>query len=291
VEHAGPSVEIALESGVIVAGRVTAVRGRVGVEGALVALLSDGIRRTARTDVDGNYRIADVPPGRAKLTVTQREYADVELEVDVKATTRTDRPYEVETIDLEEPGSLEGEVVDAHGEPVSGARVSAGTLPAYLPAGALPHGVGVTDGSGHFTLTGIRPGRRTVEAFSAISGRGRSAAVEVSAGRVSDRVRVELSPSEGDEGLSEGGVAVSLGERGARGHAEVVIVSVAESSEAERAGLAEGDVLRAVDGRAVSSMQAARRSLSGRPGSDVLVEVARGSERLTLRIARETLRH
>jgi C-terminal processing protease CtpA/Prc len=67
-------------------------------------------------------------------------------------------------------------------------------------------------------------------------------------------------------------------------------VSVAESSEAERTGLAPGDVLRAVDGKRIGSMQEARRRLSGRPGTDVLVEVERGSERLTLRIARETLR-
>jgi protocatechuate 3,4-dioxygenase beta subunit len=289
LDRAGESLRVTLVAGVIVTGRVTAVRGRQGVEGALVALLADGSRRTARTDADGNYRIADVPPGHAKLAVSHPEYAEVEVEVEVTATTRADRPFELAPVDLEEPGSVEGEVVDAQGEPVSGARVSAGIAPAYLPAGALPRGTAVTNAQGHFTLLGVRPGRRALEAFSAVAGRGRTS-VEVTAGRVTDRVRIELAPSEGDDATGEAGVAVTLGERGAKGSADVVIVSVAESSEAERTGLAPGDVLRAIDGKRVGGMQDARRRLSGRPGTDVLVEVERGSERLTLRLARETLR-
>jgi protocatechuate 3,4-dioxygenase beta subunit len=289
LEHAGELLRVTLEAGVIVAGRVTAVRGRQGVEGALVALLSDGTRRTAKTDADGNYRIADVAPGHAKLAVSHPEYAELDLDVEVKATTRSDRPFELETVDLEEPGSAEGDVVDARGEPVSGARVSTGVAAAYLPAGALPRGVAVTDASGHFTLTGVRPGRRTLEAFSALAGRGR-ATIEVTAGRVVDRVRIELSPSEGDEPLGEAGVAVTLGERGPQGHTEVVIVGVAESSEAERVGLAIGDVLATLDGKRVADMREARQRLAGRPGSDVLVEVERSGTRLTLRVARETLR-
>jgi hypothetical protein len=289
LDRAGESLTVTLEAGVIVAGRVTAVRGRQGVDGALVTLLSDGTRRTAKTDDDGTYRIADVSPGHAKLGVSHPEYAEVEIDVEVKAMTRTDRAFELETVDLEEPGSVEGHVVDSEGEPVSGARVSAGIAPAYLPAGALPRGVAVTDNTGRFTLTGVRPGRRTIEAFSALEGRGR-AAVEVTSGRVLDRVRIDLSPTEGDESHGDAGVAVTLGERGTGGNAEVVIVSVAESSEAERVGLAAGDVLRSVDGKSVTGMQKARQRLSGRAGTDVLVEVERGGQRLTLRVARETLR-
>jgi C-terminal processing protease CtpA/Prc len=114
--------------------------------------------------------------------------------------------------------------------------------------------------------------------------------IEVTAGRVTDRVSIELTPSEGDEALTDAGVAVTLGERGAKGRGDVVIVSVAEASEAERVGLAPGDLLRSVDGEAVTGMQQARQRLSGRAGTDVLVEVERGNERLTLRVARETLR-
>jgi C-terminal processing protease CtpA/Prc len=69
-----------------------------------------------------------------------------------------------------------------------------------------------------------------------------------------------------------------------------VIVSVAETSEAERVGLAVGDVLRSIDGKPVTGMKKARQGLSGRPATDVLVEVERAGERITLRVARETLR-
>jgi protocatechuate 3,4-dioxygenase beta subunit len=289
VDRAGETLRVTLAAGVIVSGRVTAVRGRQGVEGALVTLLADGMRRTAKTDADGMYRIADVPPGHAKLSVSHPEYAEVESDVAIQAMTRSDRPFEIDPVDLEEPGSVEGEVVDARGEPVSGARVSVGVAPAYLPAGALPRGVAVTDASGRFTLVGVRPGRRTLEAFSAVAGRGR-AATEVTSGRVTDRVRIELLPSEGDEALADAGVAVTLGERGARRGGDVVIVSVAESSEAERVGLAAGDIVRSIDGKPITDMREARSRLAGRAGTDVLVEVERGSERLTLRLARETLR-
>jgi protocatechuate 3,4-dioxygenase beta subunit len=289
LERAQESVRVTLEAGVIVAGRVTAVRGRQGVEGALVALLADGIRRAAKTDADGNFRIADVPPGPAKLGISHAEYADVELDVDVKAQARSDRPYELEPVDLEEPGSVEGEVVDARGEPVSGARVAVGTAPAYLPAGALPRGVAVTDSEGRFTLAGVRPGQRTLEAFSALAGRGR-AAVDVTSGRVTDRVRIELAPGEGEEPLGDAGLAVTLGERDAEGRAAVVVVSVAAASEAERAGIEPGDLVHAIDGKPVADMRDARKRLSGRAGTDVLVEIERNGARQTLRVARETLR-
>jgi protocatechuate 3,4-dioxygenase beta subunit len=289
LDGAGESVRVTLEAGVIVTGRVTAVRGRQGVEGAIVSLLSDGIRRSARTDADGNFRIADVAPGVAKLTVSHPDYAEVELDVDVRPTTRSDRPHELEPVDLEEPGSVEGEVVDARGEPVSGARVAVGVAPAYLPAGALPRGVAVTDSEGRFTLTSVRPGHRTLEAFSALVGRGRTA-VDVTSGRVTDRVRIALAASESEDPSGDAGVAVTLGERGAGGEAAVVVVSVAEASEAERAGIEPGDLVRAVDGKSVADMRDARQRLSGRAGTDVLVELERNGARQTLRVARETLR-
>jgi len=52
VEHAGELVKVALEQGVLVEGSVTAVRGRQAVSGALVTLVSDGTRRTSRTDAE-----------------------------------------------------------------------------------------------------------------------------------------------------------------------------------------------------------------------------------------------
>jgi C-terminal processing protease CtpA/Prc len=83
-------------------------------------------------------------------------------------------------------------------------------------------------------------------------------------------------------------VAVTLGETGAP--TAVVVVSVVEASEAERAGIVPGDVLLEVDGARVTGMQEARAKLSGPIAADVVVAVQRGDRRLTLRVAREAVR-
>jgi S1-C subfamily serine protease len=71
---------------------------------------------------------------------------------------------------------------------------------------------------------------------------------------------------------------------------EVVIVNVAAGSEAERADLREGDVLRAVDGWDVHGMTEARRYLGGSDGSDVIVELDRDGEWLSVNVRREAVR-
>jgi hypothetical protein len=291
LDQAPDAVPVALEQGVIVEGTVTAGRGRRWVDGARVELVSDGNRRTTLTDAEGRFRILDVAPGTAHLTVGHGEYATAELDVTITRSTRADRPQTLDPVDLAEPGSIEGEVVDAEGNPVSGARVAVGLVPTFLPAGALPPGVAQTDASGRFVLTGIAPGSHTLEALSPVSGRGRSSNVDVTAGRVTDRVRITLSEAATDDGSLHGGnVAVTLGERGSGSTLEVVVVNVSATSEAERAGLVAGDVIAEVDGAPVTSMGDARKRLAGRPGTDVVIELLRGGHPITLRVQRELVR-
>jgi C-terminal processing protease CtpA/Prc len=93
------------------------------------------------------------------------------------------------------------------------------------------------------------------------------------------------------EPLATGGVAVTLGETaaGLEG-AEVVIVAVTEGSEAERAGLAPGDVVIEVGGARVKSIADARARLSGPVHDDVVVKVHRTDRILALRVPREAVR-
>jgi S1-C subfamily serine protease len=193
-------------------------------------------------------------------------------------------------IDLEEPGAVEGEVVDERGDPVAGARVAVGRAPSYLPAGPLPRGVAVTDASGGFSLQGLRSGVLTLDAFSPERGRG-SAKVEVQSNRTQSRVRISLQPSGSDQDpFAPAGVAVTLGERGAGDALEVVVVTVAENSEAERAGILAGDVISGVNGERPSSMRDARTRLSGPLQSDVVVSVLRGGQSQRFSILREAVR-
>jgi protocatechuate 3,4-dioxygenase beta subunit len=289
LDEAGELVKVTLEQGVIVEGAVTAVRGRQAVSGALVTLVSEGNRRVGRTDGEGRYRFSDVLAGPVHVSISHPDFARTETDAVVIATGRADRAFELPPLDLSEPGGVEGEVVDQDGKPVAGARISVGAAPAFLPAGALPAGMAQTDTAGRFELHGVAEGKQTLEAVSAVAGRGK-AQVEVRAGRVTDRVHIVLSPKGGEEVPEGGNVAVTLGERGSGPSLEVVVVSVAPSSEAERAGLRAGDVVVGVDGARPTSMGDARQRLAGRPGSDVVVELERESGREALRVARETVR-
>jgi hypothetical protein len=289
LERAGELVKVTLEQGVLVEGAVTAVRGRQAVPGALVTLVSEGNRRVGRTNDEGRYRFADVLVGPVHVSISHPDFARAEADAVVIATGRADRAFELPVLDLAEPGGIEGDVVDQEGKPVAGARIAVDRAPAFLPAGALPPGMAQTDAAGHFELGGVAEGRQTIEAVSALAGRGKTQ-VDVRAGRVTDRVRIVLSPKEGEDTPEGGNVAVTLGERGSGSTLEIVVVTVAPSSEAERAGLRAGDVVVGVDGARPTSMGDARRRLSGRAGTDVVVELVRDAEREVLRVARETVR-
>ncbi|MES1186694.1 MAG: carboxypeptidase regulatory-like domain-containing protein [Myxococcales bacterium] len=289
-KDAKAALELKLLRGALVQGRVTALRGRRGVEGALVTLSFQGLRKTATSNADGDYRIADVALGPVKVHVSHPDFAEGELSAVVDNPGRRDRAFELPTIDLEEPGAVEGEVVDERGDAVAGARVAVGRAPSYLPAGPLPRGVAVTDANGAFSLQGLASGATTLDVFSPDRGRG-SARVDVQSNRTQSGLRITLRASGSEQDpFAPGGVAVTLGERGAGNALEVVVVSVAENSEAERAGMLPGDVIAAVNDAKPSSMHDARARLSGALQSDVIVSVNRGGSVQRLSVMREAVR-
>jgi len=98
-------------------------------------------------------------------------------------------------------------------------------------------------------------------------------------------VKIVVRPvaASSDTDLAPGGVAVTLGEAEGR----VFVAAVAPGSEAERAGILEGDEIASVDGAPVTTIAAARSRLSGPLGADVIVIIHRkGSER-SIRVVRE----
>ena len=285
------TVRIVLSPGVIVEGRVTKVRGRRAAVGVRVTLAAGGDRLVRFTDEQGAYRFEDVRPGLVELGFSGPELASKELEVEVTQPSRTDRPFEVPEVDLEEPGRVSGRVVDERGEPVSGARVAVGFVPAYLPLGALPDGMAATRADGVFELEGLSPGSVELQAYAADVGRGRAEDIVIDAGQATSGVEIVLvRGAEEDEPASTGSVAVTLGEHEEDGDVYVVIVSVAEGSEAERAGLAAGDFVLDVEGQAVDGMGQARALLSGPEGSDVVVTLFRDDAERSLRVRRERVR-
>ena len=284
-------VAISLTRGVIVKGRVTAIRGRKYLGGANVTIVNDGRRAAALTDGEGTFTLRDIAPGPVRVIVSHPEYATAEIDANVERTGRDDRPFELPPIDLVEPSGIEGEVVDASGKPVSGARVAVGVAPAYLPAGTLPAGMAVTDRKGRFRLEGVAPGKVDLEAYAPDVGRGSLRGIEVTSGRPTGGVRIALTRKSGDDDPSgAASLALTLGERGEGDQTEVVVVHVAGGSEAERAGVRPGDVVLAVDGVEVFSMGDARVRMSGPNGSDVVLELDRDGSVVRLRVAREAIR-
>jgi hypothetical protein len=290
VQSAPEELKLRLQRGTSVSGRVTAVRGRELVSGARVTVVSGGVRSTGTTNALGEYRIADVAPGPAVLIVSHADFAPARVEVSLSRTARLDRPFELPDVDLKEAATVSGVVVDDRGSPVAGARVAEGIVPAYLAAGPLPSGMTTVDSQGRFQLSGLEPGKHDLEAYAAGVGRGR-VEVEATAGRPTEGVRIVLTAEAGESAsTTDATVAVTLGDRSSGDGRTVVVVHVAEGSDAQRSGVQVGDELAAVDGVAPRSLEDARAHLSGRAGTDVLVELKRGESSVTLRLLREAVR-
>ena len=244
VAAAPKELKLTLRRGVIVEGRVTAVRGRRVVAGAVVSVSQNGVRKMATSDGDGVFRLRDIAPGELHVRVEHSDFADEEATLRVDSTGRADRPFSLPDIDLFEAGEVEGEVVDQRGERVAGARVMVGQRCGLLAGRQGRARRGAQRSGRAFRAPRRAPGHGDdYRGFRASAGRGSARAVDVSSGRTSRGLRIQLAPqsSDSDASLAPGSVAIGLGERGSAPNIEVVVVSVAESSEAERAGVEAGD--------------------------------------------------
>jgi protocatechuate 3,4-dioxygenase beta subunit len=285
------SLDVELATAESVTGEVWANR-RETIDGADVTLQTDTGTRHARTDKDGRFTIADVSPGPARLRVRAKGRAPIARDVVIEERGGR-RPTELPRVELSEEGIVEGVVVDTKGDPVPGARIAKDAVPTYVPASGMPPGMAVADPKGRFRLGELPEGSTVLEAYSPDVGRTRVTGLRVLSGRTLDRVKIVLARGEplAAEPLATGGVAVTLGETAAGlTAAEVVIVAVADGSEAERAGLAPNDLVVEVGGARVGSITDARARLSGPVHDDVVVKVKRGERVLTLRVPREQVR-
>ncbi len=283
-------VVVELSRGVVVTGQVTHVRGRLGLEGATVRLSQGGWHETTVTDPYGDYRFEEVGPGAAELSISHPDYAPRRLSIIVGGSDERE-PEALPAVDLVASGAASGLVVDERGAAVASARVGVGLIPAFLPVGEVPSGFVQTDALGRFALQTLPSGPVTLSAYAVGVGRGQ-VEIEVSAGERLSDVRIVLGGEHPDtEPDTLANLAVTLGERSAEpGLPEVVIVHVAQFSEAEAAGLRPGDVILRVDGQPVAGMGEARVYLGGPAGSDVVLDLLRDEHAVSLRVRREAVR-
>jgi hypothetical protein len=288
VPAAESSPEVTLEPAQVVTGSVREARGGGGIKMAEVTLYApDGVHRGV-TDGDGRFKLRDVGAGEARLRVRAPERVTREQAVTIDAGSHG---IDVGNVELAEEAILAGTVVDGRGDPVPGARVGKDHVLTYVPLRGRDPEVAVTDGRGRFRLGGLDEGTVVIEAYAPDLGRARVEGVRVTAGRTATGVVLRLAPEDAGKAVepaTSGGVAVTLGEVG--GEVVVVVVGVAEGSEAERAGLMPGDAILEVDGVPVGSISDARSRLSGPVGEDVVVVRRRGDRTESLRVPREPVR-
>ena len=289
VEAEAAGLLVALEPAVSARGHVQSARGRGDpIPDAEIVMYTELGARRAKTDRDGAYMLAELAAGPARLRVRASGYAPKEMTVSIDVALGGGT-VTLPRVELSGEGIVEGTVVDARGEAVQGARVARDRVPVYLAVGATPPGVAVSDAHGHFRLVELAEGTCALEVFAPDFGRSRIDGVRVVAGRTSDLGKVVVR-NDGDVAgdlAARGGVAVTLGETES---GDVVLVSVAESSEAERAGLVPGDALVEIDGARPASIADARKKLSGPVGDDVVVKLRRGERSMALRVPREEVR-
>ncbi len=291
VEAAAAGLLVVMQAAESAKGEVRAARGRGdAIEGAEIVVYTELGARHATTDRDGVFTLGELAAGPARLRVRAAGFAPKELAVAIDANGGG-RATQLPRVELGGEGIVEGVVVDARGEPVQGARIAKDRVPVYLAVGATPPGVAVSDARGRFRLAELPEGTCTLEIYAPDVGRMRLEGVRVVAGRASDAGRVTLrkdtGPADAVAAGARGGVAVTLGETSFR---EVILVSVAEASEAERAGLAPGDLLDEIDGAKVATILEARAKLNGPVGDDVVLKLRRADRTLTLRVPREEVR-
>jgi hypothetical protein len=289
IESAPGEIAIELRAGLIVTGVVTSRGGHDVVEGAEVSMYTATGVLHAKSGRDGTFRLQDAASGTARVVVTRPGYVVADRRVQIEPSGHEDRPIALDPIDLDEGGSIEGEVVDAHGDPVAGARVAKDAAPAFVPAGRLPVTLAVTDRHGSFKLGDMPKGEITLDVRAPDGAHGRRAGVQVQPGRATTGVRIVLGSAQeaGQDDTSAFGLAVTLA---AQQGGAIVVTVVASGSEAERAGLEAGDRIEAIDGRAPASLQDARARLFGPPADDVVVDIARGDRKQKIRVRRERVR-
>ncbi|PKN32193.1 MAG: hypothetical protein CVU63_20025, partial [Deltaproteobacteria bacterium HGW-Deltaproteobacteria-20] len=228
-------------------------------------------------------------PGSLRLRVDHEDYVSSERTFEVSKPSDVERPVQLDRMDLELAGIVEGEVVDDRGNPVAGAKVSKDEVPEYLPMGPLPPGVVATDEKGRFRLGGIAEGDVTLEGYAPGVGRGKEDRIAVRKERTTTRVRIRLEPAGGKAGPAVvAGVAVTLAAPASGSGA--LVTGVSSGSEADRAGIRVGDMIVRIDGVVPDDERDAMHRLRGPERQEVVLGIQREQGMVELRVPRERVR-
>jgi len=228
----------------------------------------------------GSYVMRDVPAGEFTVAIEADGFLPLERTGDLEPRPGSALGTDLGVLRLAPGANLEGDVVDAHGEPVAGASLA-------LNDEVRP-GV-VSDAEGHFRLTGIAPDTYHVSATHPSYGQGEQAeSVTLYASQTTPGVHIVLSGAaeespEDQVAELRTGVAVTVETQS--GH--VRITAVLPGSLAAQAGLRVQDELVSVDGQPAQYSAQARSALRGPEGEDAVLSIRRGGRTRRVVVRRE----
>ena len=156
-EAGGEPLEIALEAGGAVAGRVVDARGRPAPDGSVSAKPRDRSPFDERSHeakaepADGSFRLDGLAPGAYDLEARASGHAPA-LRANVGIVAG--RTTEVGILTLSQGGVVRGSVVDGEGQGIPGASVYVETDPGQLTSNLTSE----TDSSGAFEIRGVPSG-------------------------------------------------------------------------------------------------------------------------------------
>ena len=143
-------VRVVMIAGVTVLGEVLDDWTGDGLRDSRVSL--DGpTSADTKTRGDGTFVFRQLPTGTYDVTFSHTDYEPQTRRVVVEPPRYVDRPQELERVFLRPGGVVEGEVVDANGDPVAGAEVTWDDPPRWNRAV-------LTDARGVFQLRGVPAG-------------------------------------------------------------------------------------------------------------------------------------
>ncbi|MFT3917545.1 MAG: carboxypeptidase regulatory-like domain-containing protein [Anaeromyxobacteraceae bacterium] len=250
------------------------------------ALSRDLVRSRSVVDPGGCYALGDLAPGPLAVVVAAPGYGpSTEVAVDLPEAGDA-----IADATLTPGGRASGRVVaDEDGAAIAGARITVeGTLEGA--SSTFPALAEATSGAdGGFELGGL-PGRASL--FVAAAGRharilsGITAAPGTTAGPFEVRLRKVEPGEEPRVDLAGIGVVLSPTDDG------LTVGGLAPGGSGAEAGLLRGDVLLAVDGRAVVDLGFAEavNAIRGPEGTSVLLTLRRGQTTLDLRVVRRLVR-